>query len=524
MKKKPVKLTAEQQDEVALRLRQLTEQDEMRLPDSLRSANLLAKLQEQPSFVRIDSDPAPRRRSVYVITTCAAALLLVVGISRLTPWLALNNGHDFTAVGGMSSSMASAALQMSEGGISNYQEIISALQYLASAGTNSGAPMLAASPHMDAADDTASESIETGGGETEKMSSSHSEKAAPGSISNQDSGESNVGKTALRSSETAAPADEPDIQPKEETEIDEAAVSSGEDALSSPSNDLPADVEEDTILEDFTPYVSFSNTITSTENKTYWLDQQSNILRQLENQTLESTAEALLPETVSVDRMESWGNLVACIDPYQFSYYEDGSLSSSGEPGITVLLYRTGEDSMQLEDVMSISGVYEACYLSSDGMLYLVSNQQVNADAAAIKEVLDSMLSGEELELNSGLSNMLPVVYHKYLEDSPFLLPSEQISLIDTPVELNYMNVMSIDLAKDGVCTFWAFLGRKGSLSFHNNTISMVASDGEGGNQVVSIDFSNDRVSYRLSKSMTAAADTAASKSQSTDGYYPPPA
>ena len=126
IKKKPVKLTAAQQEKLRQKLRQLAQQDEIPLPDSLRSSNLLAKLQEQPSFVRIDGDPSPRRRSVYVITTCAAALLMVVGLSRIMP--GLSKGASGFAVNDSVSSMAMSAAQSNQGGISNYQEIITALQ------------------------------------------------------------------------------------------------------------------------------------------------------------------------------------------------------------------------------------------------------------------------------------------------------------------------------------------------------------------------------------------------------------
>ena len=131
MKRKPVKLTAIQEDEVKRKLQQLSEQDEIQLPESLRSSNLLAKLQDQPSFVRIDADPAPRRRSVYVITTCAAALLLVVGLARIMPGLGAGSNFSAAPQAGMSSSMAMAA--SNEGGISDYQDIITALQYLTNA-------------------------------------------------------------------------------------------------------------------------------------------------------------------------------------------------------------------------------------------------------------------------------------------------------------------------------------------------------------------------------------------------------
>ena len=94
------------------------------------------------------------------------------------------------------------------------------------------------------------------------------------------------------------------------------------------------------------------------------------------------------------------------------------------------------------------------------------------------------------------------MVYHDIPDESPSLLPPEQISMIGTPVELNYLNVMIVDLTGEKDCAFWAFLGRRGSVSCSGSSISMMTADGEGGCQLVYIDFSGDRVSYRLSKSM----------------------
>ena len=489
IKKKPVKLTAAQQEEVRQKLQQLAQQDEIPLPDSLRSSNLLAKLQEQPSFVRLDSDPAPRRRSVYVITTCAAALMMVVGLSRIMP--GLSKGTSGFAVNDSTSSMALASAQSNQGGISNYQEIITALQYLAGAENPSAGPMVSAAPYSDAA----------GGGGDDNMAGSdipedveaapeETEEAIPEAPPEMD------GASPQAASGDEAPAEEPE-EPEEPAGEPEEAI------------EAPAAVEaEDEMADDSDGveygapfYYSFS-AVSNTSNWTYWLDSQSNTLRQIALQDMEQTAQAALPQNAYVTKLESYGDLIACIDPYQLSYYDQGSLVSTDSPGVTVHLYQRGEgDSLTLVDAMSMSGVYETSYLSGDGKLFLVSNQQVYAGADTIQEALES-LTHEELEPSSRLADLLPVVYHDIPDESPSLLPPEQISMIGTPVELNYLNVMIVDLTGEKDCAFWAFLGRRGSVSCSGSSISMMTADGEGGCQLVYIDFSGDRVSYRLSKSM----------------------
>ena len=538
MKRKPFKLTAMEEEALKQKLQQLSQQDDIQLPESLRSANLLAKLQEQPSFVRIDSDPAPRRRSVYVITTCAAALLLVVGLTRFMPGMnSSGNGFALTSqTADKASSMASMAVISNEGGISDYQEIIAALQYLTSAGANSddikagNAPIVASVMEEEDVDGTSPESNKNP--QAGFSAASKPERALAGGGENTDAPEEK--STGL---ETPATMPVSSSMPAASSPDHESNLLKRSSNSMSDSNTeaAPAEEEDDADIE---PYIleaapSYSNPglVSATQEWSYWLDTQSNTLQQLNSKTMEPSAAASIPLSAYVTYMESYGELVACIDPFQMSYYDESGLASSKSSGITVYLYQTGEEqSLNLVNIVSMSGDYEACYLSNDGHLYLVANQQVYTDAETIGDVLQG-LSSSDSELDSRLSDVLPVVYNESLDKSPSLMPPAQISLIGTPVDLNYLNVMVIDLANSGACTFWGFLGRKGSLAISGNTISMAASDGENGIQMVSIDFSNDRVSYRLSLSIAPEPASREHEevmefdSQGEDGtYYPPPA
>ncbi len=488
IKKKPVKLTAAQQEKLRQKLRQLAQQDEIPLPDSLRSSNLLAKLQEQPSFVRIDGDPSPRRRSVYVITTCAAALLMVVGLSRIMP--GLSKGASGFAVNDSASSTAMSAAQSNQGGISNYQEIITALQYLAGTESPAAGNML-----------TAASSYAETSGNPDTAGASDSQEAKRAALA------PNAGPAE---SEEAVP-EEPVLPADIPEEAKEPMMAETEDEMVS-----------DDSSEGYAASASFHfSALSNTSNWTYWLDSQSNTLRQIALSDMEQTAQAALPQNAYVTQLESYGDRIACIDPYQLSYYDQGNLISTDSPGITVHLYqRDEEDSLKLVDAMSMSGMYETSYLSNDGKLFLVSNQEVYAGADTIEEALES-LTHEELEPDSRLSDLLPVVYHDIPDETPSLLPPEQISMIGTPVELNYLNVMIVDLTGEKDCSFWAFLGRRGSVSLCDSSISMMTADGEGGCQLVSIDFSGDRVSYRLSKSMEEQ-DAVSEAPELEDSYNPP--
>lgn len=520
MNKRPVKLTAAQEEEIKQKLLRLSQQDEMLLPESLRSPNLLAKLQEQPSFARIDSDQAPRRRSVYVITTCAAALLMVVGLSRIMPGLSSDNFSGF-AVGGANalSSSSAASAQSITGKNSDYQEIITALQYLTGSGVPAGSPEEGAPPAAPAAE-TASVASETNENDEAPSTTQEKSSLADGK------------ETALRS--TVPPAF-PEDSPEESSDtlksgysntavngVKEDSVEATEEELGSSSNAEPY-----ALMDTSAPP---SGPVSSTGKWTYWLSLQSNTLQQLSSQTMEQTAQAVLPHNSMVSDLESYGDLVACIDPYQFSYNDENGLSAAETSGVTVYLYQTdGTDEAVLQpvSVISMSGVYETSYLSSDGLLYLVSNQRVNADAESIEEVLSGLSSGEEPYLDSRLTELLPIVYDDSTDGGPSLLPPMQISLIGTPAELNYLNVMVVDLANSGACTFWAFLGRKGDVSIYGHSISMVAADGNGEPQLVSIDLTSDHVSYRISKSILLETETAAAEPLQepveSDAYYPPP-
>ncbi len=533
MKRKPVKLTAMQEDEVKQKLQQLSQQDEIQLPESLRSSNLLAKLQDQPSFVRIDTDPAPRRRSVYVITTCAAALLLVVGLARIMPGLGAVNNFSMAQQAGMSSSMAMAA--SNEGGISDYQEIITALQYLTNASNESelsreqrNFPSVAS---VGNAPESSADSAAPAEGASIKGSMGVNPDTAGGVAD--DTSPAVSSSTAAVSSQDMVqqPLQAPRGEMKKDSSMVTKNTASGETAgipESAPAFEEEDDNEASPYVLEEAPYISYSDPVSATGEWAYWLDVQNNTLQQLNSKTMEQSAKALIPSSAAVAYMESYGDLVACIDPYQLSYYDESSLVSAENPGITVYLYQTqtGEEtSLQLVNTVSMSGSYETSYLSSSGLLYLVSNQKVHADEETIEDVLRGGGS-EEPELNSRLSNVLPIVYNKNLDEAPSLMPPAQISLIGTPVDLNYLNVMVIDLANGGACSFWGFLGRKGSLAICDNTISMVASDGEGGSQLVSIDFSNDRVSYRLSLTIAPLeefqTEIASSAPSSENTYYPP--
>ena len=534
MKRKPVKLTAIQEDEVKRKLQQLSEQDEIQLPESLRSSNLLAKLQDQPSFVRIDADPAPRRRSVYVITTCAAALLLVVGLARIMPGLGAGSNFSAAPQAGMSSSMAMAA--SNEGGISDYQEIITALQYLTNASNETelsrqqrGFPSAAS---LEDISETSASPAEPAGGASIKGSMDVNPDTAGGMVDT---------SSAVSSSAAAASSQDIVQQPLQSPADGMQKNSSITTENNTASDEKAGTVESASVFEEEddsdavpyaleeAPYISYSDPVSATGEWAYWLDVQNNTLQQVNSKTMEQSAKALVPSSAAVAYMESYGDLVACIDPYQLSYYDESSLVSAENPGITVYLYQTqaGEEtSLQLVNTVSMSGSYETSYLSSSGLLYLVSNQRVYADEETIGDVLNG-LGSEEPEFNSRLSNVLPVVYNKNLDEAPSLMPPAQISLIGTPVDLNYLNVMVIDLANGGACSFWGFLGRRGSLAICDNTISMVASDGEGGSQLVSIDFSSDRVSYRLSLTIApleeSQTEIASSAPSSESTYYPPP-
>ena len=97
----------------------------------------------------------------------------------------------------------------------------------------------------------------------------------------------------------------------------------------------------------------------------------------------------------------------------------------------------------------------------------------------------------------------MPSQYNAQLQKEAAPIPAENISVIDDPVEPNYLNVVSIDLANGGAVGSWSFLVRDGTISLSGNMMSMITSDGSGGTQLISFDFSDNTVKYRISKSVS---------------------
>ena len=82
------------------------------------------------------------------------------------------------------------------------------------------------------------------------------------------------------------------------------------------------------------------------------------------------------------------------------------------------------------------------------------------------------------------------------------LLHIENIAVIENPLQPNYLNVTAIDLANGGAACTWSFLGREGTVTISDHMMQMITPDGEGGTQLINIDFSGNTVSYRISNSI----------------------
>ena len=483
------KLSSEDEEKVLQKVKALAEQDDsITLPPSLQSSHLLAKLNEQPALVSMDNGVLTRRRSVYIISTCAAAFLLLFGLSRFLPALGVSqNFAQGAASAGVSSASAIPADDL-ELLTDKYQQVVQTLQIL----SDFPQERYAASA-KDAADEATSDS----------------EEAVPASEE-----ESNVLQV---SPETAMIDDVPENPTEEETEtaVTEQSITPESDALDSEPNTLESSIlaSEQTSVTEPSENASANTAPFAVSGGNgqgnlvvqqyggewvYWLEQkeENDILHLFNAQTMEEDASILLPQNQSVSELFSYANLLVCVDSSSFAQGESHSNQAQDQPGVTAYLYQLDDNyTASLLNTISISGVFQQSYLSADGVLYLTANQWV--DASVVEASSDGITDEDTV------FQLLPSQYNAQLQKEAAPIPAENISVIDDPVEPNYLNVVSIDLANGGAVGSWSFLGREGTISLSGNVMSMITSDGSGGTQLISFDFSDNTVKYRISKSVS---------------------
>ena len=443
------KLPAEEEAKIAEQLKKLAQEDaSISLPPSLQSSNLLSKLQEQPNLVSMEGGLLTRRRTVYVISTCVAAFLMVIGLTKAFP--AMNSAATMTAVSSTAMAMADSASVMDSP--SDYRRIVEALRLLS---------------------------------EPQKQSSGSAD--ASGGRSSVEAGEE------MKSAGTSVPSASNEQSPT----VGEPMSQSAEEEPAAVEEEMP--VEEALLEADYTSvlYSSSNNLVSSSGEWVYWLEQdESTTLHLINAETMEEEASISLPEASMVSELAAYSNMVVCIDPYSFATEES-------VPGITVYLYQLEEDkSASLLNTIAISGIFEQSYLTEDGTLFLASNQWLDSG-----DVMNNASSGAE-NTPEEFSKVLPKVYNAQLQEKAAPIPAENIAVIDSPLEPNYLNVVAIDLANGGTACTWSFLGREGTITISDHMMSMITSDGEGGSQLISIDFSGSTVQYRISKSISNGSET----------------
>jgi len=456
------RLPAEEETKVIEQLQQLAKQDDdLTLPHSLRSSSLLGKLQEQPSLVSMEGGLLTRKRTMYVVSTCAAAFLMVIGLVKFYPLMSKADSMG-AAPAVASSSYAAAAQAPTETAIvSNYQQIADALRILNDA----------------AAADQDGMKTKTGGTRPNVMTA-----AAP-SVQNEL-------KATDGDVDTDEIPDEGDVAPEafeEEVVAEETAVEEEDVAMEEAIVEEEA-VEEEILLTSEAPILysmpADNNLVSTSGEWVFWLEQDdSTTLHLINSETLEEEASLSLPEASMVSELAAYSNMLVCIDPNHFTAEEDVQ-------GITVYLYQLGEDkTASLLNTIAVSGTFDQSYLTSDGILFLASNQNLDMEAVANNTSDD-------------LSEILPKVFNDQYQDKAEPLPVENIAVIDTPVQPNYLNITAIDLANGGAACTWSFLGREGTITISDHIMQMITPDGEGGSQLISIDFSGNTVQYRISKSI----------------------
>lgn len=420
------KLSHQEEAEIMEQVQKLAQQDDsIELPPSLHSSALLEKLQEQPSLVAMEGGAFPKHRTVYVIGTCAAAFLMVFGLSKMLP--AMSGAGNMAEV--ESAYSTSAATQ--ESADSEYGQIVKALRLLADEQEDEAAP------YVVRAEQKTSES--------------------PDSAHGAEVPEATDGTPEAETEESV------DASPEES----EMQLLSSQAAPS--SNDL----------------------VSSSGEWVYWLEQDDETTLHLINaETMEAEASISLPELSMISELAAYSNMLVCIAPYSFS-------TEDQQPGVTVYLYQLGEDkTASLLNTIAVSGTFEQFYLTTDGTLFLTSNQLLDTEALERNASSDAENTPERFE------EVLPRVYNAQLQDTASAIPAENISVIENPVQPNYLNVTAIDLANGGATCTWSFLGREGTVTISEHMMSMITSDGAGGTQLISIDFSGNTAEYRISKSI----------------------
>lgn len=437
------RLSADEEAAVAEQLKALSQQDDaIPLPGSLRSSALLEKLQEQPSLVSLEGGLFPKKRTMYVVSTCAAAFLMVIGLVKFYPLM--SRGENVAmAPAASSAAMAAAVMDDADDSTEEYQQILRALQILSEVEQEAVAEegvMLKV-----AAAGTNAEPVDkdTDGGADNMPIDGHSE-------------------TAVTESEEEA---------LEEEAAYEEAPEEAEPELHLSGTPLCTEQPQNTLVSSAGEWV-------------YWLEQKdSTILHLINSETMAEEASITLPETSMVSELAAYSNMLVCIDSNHFTNEE-------GVPGVTVYLYQLGEDkTASLLNTIAVSGNFDQSYLTADGVLFLASNQLLDMAAVAANS-------------SENFSEILPKFFNDQYHDAAEPLPVENIAVIDTPVQPNYLNITAIDLANGGTACTWSFLGREGTITICDHIMQMITPDGEGGTQLISIDFSGNTVQYRISNSI----------------------